>query len=75
MGVLADAVLKAGGEAVTWTQLGLHAKPCGVLNVLVYYTPFVACTGAVASGAGREMAGSGDDIATAWKYTHENKRT
>jgi uncharacterized protein (TIGR00730 family) len=29
-------------EAVTWTQLGLHAKPCGVLNVLGYYTPLLA---------------------------------
>jgi uncharacterized protein (TIGR00730 family) len=99
MGVLADAVLKAGGEAggvipehlmgrevghngltklhvvrsmherkalmadlsdafialpggfgtleefcavVTWTQLGLHAKPCGVLNVLGFYSPLLA---------------------------------
>src|ERR1017187_6041147 len=29
-------------EAVTWTQLGLHAKPCGVLNVLGFYTPLLA---------------------------------
>jgi uncharacterized protein (TIGR00730 family) len=29
-------------EAVTWTQLGLHAKPCGVLNVLGYYSPLLA---------------------------------
>ena len=29
-------------EAVTWTQLGLQAKPCGVLNVLGYYTPLLA---------------------------------
>ena len=29
-------------EAVTWTQLGLHAKPCGILNVLGYYTPLLA---------------------------------
>ena len=29
-------------KAVTWTQLGLHAKPCGVLNVLGYYTPLLA---------------------------------
>ena len=69
MGVLADAVLKAGGEAVgvipdhlmgreighkgltklhvvhsmhETTQLGLHAKPCGVLNVLGFYTPLLA---------------------------------
>jgi uncharacterized protein (TIGR00730 family) len=25
-------------EVVTWTQLGLHAKPCGILNVLGYYS-------------------------------------
>ena len=99
MGVLADAVLKAGGEAIgviprnlmakevghkgltklhvvgsmherkalmaelsdafvampggfgtmeefceilTWSQLGLHAKPCGILNVLGYYSPLIA---------------------------------
>ena len=28
-------------EVVTWTQLGLHAKPCGILNVLDYYTPLL----------------------------------
>jgi predicted Rossmann-fold nucleotide-binding protein len=44
MGALADAVLAAGGEitgefaeAVTWSQLGLHAKPTGLLNLLGYY--------------------------------------
>jgi uncharacterized protein (TIGR00730 family) len=26
-------------EAVTWTQLGLHRKPCGLLNVAGFYTP------------------------------------
>jgi uncharacterized protein (TIGR00730 family) len=26
----------------TWTQLGLHAKLCGILNVLGYYTPLLA---------------------------------
>ena len=25
-------------EMVTWTQLGLHRKPCGVLNVCGYYS-------------------------------------
>lgn len=25
-------------EVLTWTQLGLHAKPCGILNVFGYYT-------------------------------------
>jgi hypothetical protein len=29
-------------EVVTWTQLGLHAKPCGILNVRGYYTPLLA---------------------------------
>ena len=28
-------------EVVTWTQLGLHAKPCGILNVVGYYTPLL----------------------------------
>jgi uncharacterized protein (TIGR00730 family) len=26
-------------EAVTWTQLGIHTKPCGVLNVARYFDP------------------------------------
>ena len=25
-------------EMVTWTQLGIHQKPCGLLNVCGYYT-------------------------------------
>jgi uncharacterized protein (TIGR00730 family) len=29
-------------ETVTWAQLGLHAKPCGILNVLGYYSPLLA---------------------------------
>ena len=29
-------------EVVTWSQLGLHAKPCGVLNVEKYYDPLLA---------------------------------
>ena len=28
-------------EVVTWTQLGLHAKPCGILNVMGYYSPLL----------------------------------
>jgi uncharacterized protein (TIGR00730 family) len=28
-------------EVVTWTQLGLHRKPCGLLNVADFYTPLV----------------------------------
>ena len=29
-------------EAVTWTQLGLHAKPCGLLNVAGFYDGLLA---------------------------------
>jgi uncharacterized protein (TIGR00730 family) len=29
-------------EIVTWAQLGLHAKPCGLLNVNRYYDPMLA---------------------------------
>jgi uncharacterized protein (TIGR00730 family) len=51
MADLADAfVAMPGGvgtfeeffEVVTWTQLGLHRKPCGLLNVGGFYTPLAA---------------------------------
>jgi uncharacterized protein (TIGR00730 family) len=29
-------------EAVTWTQLGIHRKPCGLLNVSGYYDGLLA---------------------------------
>ena len=29
-------------EVVTWTQLGLHRKPCGLLNVKAFYSPLAA---------------------------------
>jgi uncharacterized protein (TIGR00730 family) len=29
-------------EVVSWTQLGIHAKPCGVLDVAGYYAPLRA---------------------------------
>ena len=29
-------------EAVTWTQLGVHRKPCGLLNVNGFYSPLAA---------------------------------
>ena len=29
-------------ETWTWSQLGLHAKPCGILNVAGYFDPLVA---------------------------------
>ena len=28
-------------EVMTWTQLGLHAKPCGILNVMGFYSPLL----------------------------------
>ena len=28
-------------EAVTWTQLGVHKKPCGLLNVAGFYDPII----------------------------------
>jgi len=51
MAELADAFIAMPGgvgtfeeffEAVTWTQLGLHRKPCGLLNVSGFYTPLAA---------------------------------
>jgi uncharacterized protein (TIGR00730 family) len=29
-------------EILTWLQLGLHQKPCGLLNVAGFYDPFLA---------------------------------
>jgi uncharacterized protein (TIGR00730 family) len=51
MAELADAFLALPGglgtleelfEVWTWTQLGFHAKPCGLLEVEGYYAPLVA---------------------------------
>ncbi len=51
MADLADAFLALPGgfgtleefiEAVTWSQLGLHRKPCGLLNVCGYYDGLLA---------------------------------
>ena len=51
MAELADAFIAMPGgvgtfeeffEAVTWTQLGLHRKPCGLLNVNAFYSPLAA---------------------------------
>ncbi len=48
---LADAMIALPGgigtfdelfEALTWNQLGIHRKPCGLLNVEGYYDPLVA---------------------------------
>lgn len=51
MADLSDACLAVPGgvgtleeivEMLTWTQLGLHQKPCGLLNVAGYYDHLVA---------------------------------
>ena len=51
MAELADAFVALPGgfgtleefcEAVTWTQLGLHRKPCGLLNVAGFYDRLIA---------------------------------
>ncbi|MCG3181892.1 MAG: LOG family protein YvdD [Phycisphaerae bacterium] len=54
MADLADAFVALPGgigtleeffEAWTWGQLGLHAKPCGLLNVAGYFDPLLAFLG------------------------------
>ena len=55
-------------EVVTWTQLGLHAKRCGILNVAGYYDPLLALFDrAVAEGfvkpSNRELVVASDDPA------------
>jgi uncharacterized protein (TIGR00730 family) len=51
MADLADAFVALPGgfgtfeellEALTWTQLGVHEKPCGVVNVAGYFDHFLA---------------------------------
>jgi uncharacterized protein (TIGR00730 family) len=38
-------------EVVTWTQLGIHVKPCGILDVGGYFAPLLAMIdGAVTAG-------------------------
>jgi predicted Rossmann-fold nucleotide-binding protein len=38
-------------EIFTWGQLGLHMKPCGLLNVKGFYAPFLSLLDtAVAAG-------------------------
>jgi uncharacterized protein (TIGR00730 family) len=38
-------------EVVTWAQLGIHAKPVGLLNTAGYYTPLIHfLEGAISSG-------------------------
>ena len=51
MAELADAFVTLPGgfgtldetcEMLTWTQLGIHAKPCGMLDVDGYFAPLLA---------------------------------
>jgi uncharacterized protein (TIGR00730 family) len=78
MADLADAfILLPGGfgsweefcEVVTWTQLGIHRKPCGVLNVAGYYDALLALishgvTEGFVRGAHREMVIVEEDAET-----------
>jgi hypothetical protein len=77
MADLSDAFIAAPGgfgtfeefcEAVTWTQLGLHEKRCGLLNVAGFYDPLLHLFDrAVAEGfirpVGRAIVVSHDDPA------------
>ncbi len=54
-------------EAVTWTQLGIHAKPVSLLDVDGYYRHLIAFLDrAVSDGlltpAGRRLLGCDDDV-------------
>ena len=51
MADLSDAFLALPGglgtleefcEVLTWSQLGVHGKPCGLLNVAGFYAPLLA---------------------------------
>jgi uncharacterized protein (TIGR00730 family) len=75
MADLADAFVALPGgfgtfeelcEAITWTQLGLHRKRCGLLNVGGFYDPLLALfDGAVKegfiSGVSRDIVFATDD--------------
>ena len=71
-------------EVVTWTQLGIHAKPCGILDVAGFFAPLRALLdGAVTAGfvhpAHRDMVIVDDDPArlldrlAAWTPVTVNK--
>jgi uncharacterized protein (TIGR00730 family) len=53
-------------EVVTWTQLGIHAKPCGILDVGGYFDPLrtmldAAVTAGFVRDAHRDMILVDDD--------------
>ena len=60
MGELSDAFIALPGgfgtfeellEVITWSQLGIHLKPCGILNVAGFFDPLLAmCDHAVDQG-------------------------
>ena len=71
-------------EVLTWTQLGIHAKPCGILDVAGFFAPLRALLdGAVTAGfvhpAHRDMVVVDDDPArlldrlAAWTPVTVNK--
>lgn len=71
-------------EVLTWTQLGIHNKPSGLLNVAGYYDPAVAQLDlAVANGflkqEHRDLVLSDDDPATLlrkieeWRFSYTGK--
>ena len=71
-------------EVLTWTQLGIHAKPCGILDVAGFFAPLRALLdGAVTAGfvhpAHRDMVIVDDDPArlldrlAAWTPVTVNK--
>lgn len=75
MAELADAFIALPGgygtfeefcEVLTWTQLGLHRKPCGILNVAGYYDHLLklfdhAAAEGFVKPAHREMVLAGTD--------------
>ena len=71
-------------EVLTWSQLGLHAKPCGLLDVDGYYAPLVALAdravecGFVRAEHRANLLEAHDaerllDALAAWKPTHREK--
>jgi uncharacterized protein (TIGR00730 family) len=56
-------------EVVTWAQLGIHAKPCGILNVDGFFDGLLAFLGEAADGGfikarSLEQIARADDAAT-----------
>jgi len=87
MADLADAFVALPGgfgtldefcEVVTWTQLGLHLKPCGILNVLGYYSSLLrmfdhAMQEQFLKPENRQLVLSRDSTPEDWRPTHIEK--